>query len=484
MTNLYASIPLAPEILNRIPQEGIELLLRQQEVISTQQEEISTLREEICMLRQLVANLQAQVEELKIKLNKNSTNSNKPPSSDSPFIARPDAPKKTRKNRKRVGSRQQCLRPTDVKEYLPEVCACGCTTFDQVEPYYVHQYIELPKIQLYVLHALLHRGRCVHCGKTVKATIPLDLRTGYGPRLSAYTAEICGTNGNSRRTAQDLLYSVFGLHMSQGGIQKVLDRTSSSIEPDYEAIKNSVHAAPVNHVDETPWKQKKTLKWLWVLCNQQAAYFKVQATRSKEAFHELIGSWQGAMVSDDYVVYASWAHGRQTCLAHLIRKAKGLSERLDQSIAKPANWLKNELVRLCRMKRHPTSIDEWCAHCARMQRIINKYASQDNDLGKLLRRIASELESLRFFMHRADVDPTNNLAERTLRYAVIWRKRSFGTRGDKGDRFVERMLSLRQTCRLQKKRVFPRLVAALEAFLHGVSPDTSWVSTDQAIPTS
>jgi transposase len=62
-----------------------------------------------------------------------------------------------------------------------------------------------------------------------------------------------------------------------------------------------------------------------------------------------------------------------------------------------------------------------------------------------------------------------------LRFAVLWRKRSFGTRIDKGDRFVERILSLRQTCRLQAKRVYPVLVDAMRAFLEGTKPDLEWI---------
>ena len=198
-------------------------------------------------------------------------------------------------------------------------------------------------------------------------------------------------------------------------------------------------------------------------------------SRSKEAFSTLVGDWRGHLVSDDYGTYVNWEHGRQTCLAHLIRKAKGLSERKMPSFSKPGAWLLNELKLLCRMARYPTSIDERNTHCARMQRLINRHANQKGEVGQLVRRIASELTSLRFFLHHPDVAPTNNHAERILRFAVLWRKRSFGTRADKGDRFVERILSLRQTCRLQGKRVFPILVAAMEAFFQEVPPDTSWI---------
>jgi len=116
----------------------------------------------------------------------------------------------------------------------------------------------------------------------------------------------------------------------------------------------------------------------------------------------------------------------------------------------------------------------------RMQRLIYRHENQDDDLGRLARRIASELESLRYFMRHPGVAPTNNHVERALRYPVLLRKRSFGTRVDKGDRFVERILSMRQTCRLQGKREFPILVAAMEAYFQGEPPDTSWIWDEKA----
>ena len=473
MANEFSSIPLAPEILSRTPPEVIELLLRLLEENCALREENDALRKENLSLRKHLAILQARVDELEVKLNQNSSNSNKPPSTDSPFLQKPDPPKKVKKPRIRKGTRQQCLRPTEIVEHFPATCSCGCGTFSNMEPYYIHQVIELPEIKLDVQHQILYRGKCEHCGKTGKAYIPHCLRTGFGPRLSSLIMELCGVHGDSRRATQDLLHSVFGVPISQGAIQNVLERVSRAIIPHYEAIQAAVHSNPVNHADETVWKQKKSTEWLWLLCNMKAAFFMLHPARSKEAFASLVANWRGILVSDDYGTYVTWEHGRQTCLAHLIRKAKGLSERQSPALSKPGKWLLNELRLLCRMGRHPPSNGEWNTHCARMQRLITHYETRDDEIGKLVRRIASELASLRLFLHHPGVAPTNNHAERTLRFAVLWRKRSFGTRVDKGDRLVERILSLRQTCRLQGKRVCPILVSAVEAFFQGVLPDLS-----------
>jgi transposase len=116
MANAYSTIPLDPEILSRTPPEVIELILS---------------------LLERIRVLEARVEELEAKLNQNSSNSNKPPSSDSAFTKRPELPKRAKKQRKRKGIRQQCLRPTELVELHPEKCSCGCRTFENQEPYYI-----------------------------------------------------------------------------------------------------------------------------------------------------------------------------------------------------------------------------------------------------------------------------------------------------------------------------------------------------------
>jgi transposase len=457
-------IPLSAEILSRTPPEAIDLIV--------------LLLKQIVALQGQVAALQARIEALEAQLNKNSTNSNKPPSSDSPFDVKSKRPKHappTKKERKRRGVRQQLLPPTETRMLFPDRCSCGCVDHENLEPYYTHQVVELPEIVLSVLHVILHKGRCSLCGKTVKAHIPFALRTGFGPGLSAMIVELAGAHGDSRRAVQDFLQSALSLQISQGAIQKIIDRSGQALTPHYEAIRKFVHSAPVNHADETTWKRKKSLEWLWLLCNSAAAFFTIHSKRSRRAFSALIGEWQGILVSDGYGVYRQWAHGRQTCLAHLIRRAKGLAERSDPALSKPGAWVLSELRLLCRMAKYRPRNGEWVAFYARFMRLIGLYQDRKDEVGQLVRLLRRELDHLWLFLEEEGVSPTNNHAERTLRYAVLWRKRSFGTRVEKGNRFVERILSVRQTCRLQGKRVYPVLVDAMHAFMHGTEPDLTWI---------
>ena len=181
-------------------------------------------------------------------------------------------------------------------------------------------------------------------------------------------------------------------------------------------------------------------------------------------------------------MYRNWAGKRQACLAHLIREAKGLADRQDPSMAKCGAWTRDELQRLCHMAKAPPCVGEWRAFFARFKRMISIYGERKDDAGKLVRRLEQEMEHLWLFLLESGVSPTNNHAERMLRFAVIWRKRSLGTASERGNRWVERILSLRQTCRIQGRRTFPVLVEAMTAAVQCQAPNVGWITALGATP--
>jgi transposase len=142
-----------------------------------------------------------------------------------------------------------------------------------------------------------------------------------------------GIVGASRSAVQDLCASLFGIPMSIGAIQKMVDRVSAAILPHYTAIGEVAHTFPVNYIDETSWLLHGDRQWLWVMANPAVAYFQIHPNRSKAAFVQIIGDWRGILVSDGYRLYHSWQGLRQSCLAHMIRTAKGLAEHVNAGIA-------------------------------------------------------------------------------------------------------------------------------------------------------
>jgi transposase len=441
------------------------------------QNHLMDIRHQLNELQQQHEQLQHQVDILQGRVDKTAQTSNKPPSSDSPY----KKPKRRQSSGKRggrkghAGSGPILLEPTEVQHVYPASCACGQGELVSPTLYQTHQVIELPPIDMQITHVLLHQARCVGCGQLLKAEVPAHQATGYGPRLTALIAELTGMQGTSRRLIQDFCHSVLHIPISLGAIQKVIDRTSHALLPHYEAIAQVARQATVGYIDETPWYCQNTLQWLWTMATDTVSLYLIHPNRSTDAFFDLIDDWRGILVSDGYGVYQNWVNRRQTCLAHLIRTARGLSEKRDAELAACGAWALAELQRLCHMAKAPPSGGEWHAWYARFCTLITRYHARKDDAGRLARRLQREMASLWVFLVEHGVEATNNRAERALRFGVLWRKRSNGTASEKGNHWVERILSLRQTCRQLGQSTFGILVDAITSAFSGHQPNLSWL---------
>ena len=441
---------------------------------------IMALERMIFDMEQRIAVHEKRLEKLEVQNRKNSHNSSKPPSSDPPFTRK----KRTRKKSKKAKGgqkghkphQQQMLDPTVNHRLMPKNCSCGYTDFDpaKMQPFYVHQHIELPEIEMIVNHYTLHQCDCPNCGKTVKAQLPLEVSTGYGPRFTAFIGELSGIKAMSRNDVKQLCESVLGIGIATGTIQKLVDRTSNALLPAYESIGRIARQFWCNYIDETSWFKQNDLHWLWAMVNERVAFYRIDPHRSKEAFEKLVQDWNGILVSDGYGLYQKWVC-RQTCLAHLIRKADALSERKKPDLRRFGQIVAGWLRQLVSFAKEPPDSKQWSDFYTFFLFTVSLWEEDKTDAGKLARQIVREMDSLWTFLDHHGVEPTNNRAERALRFGVLWRKRSLGTQSEKGNRWVERILSLKETCRLNAKPTFPFLVECVTSYFRNSSPNLAWI---------
>jgi transposase len=355
------------------------------------------VRQVVIHLLAVIQQQQERIAALEVQLAQNSSNSDRPPSSDPPWV-KPKAagkPKGTPGARPgHPGHRQPLLEPTEVIELKPAVCACGQAGFPDTSPFYTHQVIELPEFNMIVRHVVLHEACCPQCGQLIKAALPEEHRYGYGPRLTALIGELSGSQRASRSAVQEFCRSVLGVPISRGAIQSAVDRVSEAMRPHYEAIAEQARRARVNYIDETAWSQHGVLAWLWVMVNTSVALFKVQASRSTVAFEALVERWAGILVSDGYGVYRQWVHGRQACLAHLIRRARGLSERKQPELAGFGRRVMAELQRLVHWATAPPTAGEVQAWYARMVHLLAQHGQRRDEAGTLARTLDRGMGSL------------------------------------------------------------------------------------------
>ena len=398
--------------------------------------------------------------------------------------AAPDEKSAPQKRKARHPGADQPLhpKPTKIEKCMPTVCPrCGSRQFKKLRLKFIHQYIELAKQLVEIIHYYIFEGTCAHCGKKVSGADPLvDRQLSFGPHLHAVTSWLNIAGGMTRRPLQDFYEDVLGVHISQGGLQKILKRVSEGTDPYYKRIYLEVWRHWYNNLDETSWrtigKLGKHLHWLWAGCNQYYACFKILRSRGKKSFLVMVGNWKGILISDDWCVYIKWPHGRQSCLAHMIRAARKLSESSDPEHARAGQWIKSNLQNLCKNKGEKKLSD---AEVENIHKQFLEQATQFEHLGgdarKLIRRIDAEFSALYFFRTHPGIEPTNNNAERTIRSAVVLRKVMFGSASLGGEVYMERLLSLRQTCKLQEVSFYETLKSAMTYKFARVKPDLRWL---------
>lgn len=447
----------------------------------------------------LQAFFQAQIAALQAQLNANSQNSSRPPSSDPPF-KRP--PKKTKERSPRPKGAQvghsRHLRELvpleqvdEIVELHPSECShChspleaevsdpGTEPEPEPEPPVRHQVWELPVVKASVTEYRFHSRQCRQCARLTSVHAqgwPAQVPTGqFGPRLVATLGVLHGEYQLSLRQTQELANDLWQLPLSLGAVADSCQKVSTTLEPSYQAIEKRVQNAPTNHVDETGWKREGKLRWLWVATNKAASLFKVTTSRGGQSLKALIGQdYAGIVHSDRHKPYLKLASNRhQLCWAHLIRNLRGLSQRAGPG---PANqWAEECLLQSeklfaawYRFKQEEVSRAELLALVEPLRAKFKCQLETGTTLGdgqvKAFSRSLLELEErLYLFVKEPGVEPTNNAAEQALRCAVIWRKKCFGSQSDWGERFVERVLSVRATAQKQGLNFLNYLTQCLKA---------------------
>jgi transposase len=456
----------------------------------------AALAAQVAMLREQVRLLQEQVRTLQARLDQDSSNSHKPPSSDPPWARKPSPKKPTGKKpggqAGHQGHHRRRLPPERVDryvDYIPSYCRhCEAALPRRPDPADPpsswHQVAELPEIAAVVTEHRGHARTCGRCGELTRAPIPRDVRGHViGPRLAAAMSYLAGRCHDGRRTVAEVVEDLFGVPLSLGSVSNYESQTADALADAHRRALAAVRSAAVKHVDETGWKRAGKRRWLWAAATRAAACFAVQAKRSWGAACDLLGrrGGQGVITSDRHHAYSPLGvRRRQVCWAHLKRDFVKWQEKGDQT-----RLLGDDGVGVCRelfgrwRDFRERELDR--AALRRSLRPLRKRLKRVLEWGKgcgdpkaanFCRNLLKLGPALWTFARVEGVEPTNNPAERALRPAVLWRKNSFGCHGEGGCRFAERMLTAVQTLRLQGRNVLGFLCDTLTAHRQGLSLPT------------
>lgn len=444
-------------------------------------------RQTLLSLHEEVLRLREEVGELRERLRQTSVNSSKPPSSDA-LWQRTGRLKKLASHRTAGAQRghRGAWRPLlpgdavdEIVDHAPDVCAhCGSSLSDAQEAETAlqrHQICDLPVIKARVTEHRFHARSCVRCGQVTRAPRPSELtRSAFGPRLQAEVVHLVANCHLSRRGLVTYAAESWGVPISLGSVHHIEQTVSRALEAPYREALEAVKAAPVRHVDETGWVHNNALGWLWTMGSAGATAYMIAAGRGRNAFQALAGDAleHGVFVSDRYRVYQVVdVERRGLCHAHLRRdfirlaELSGFAGIIGQGLRLQHALLFELLHRFRAGELSRTVFQERLESLkARMRRLleVGREASERR-LSAVCADLLRHWPALWTFSVVPGVEPTNNAAERALRKAVMWRKRSFGTRSVGGRRFVERLLTITQTCRQNGRDVLTFLIDSLRA---------------------
>jgi transposase len=439
----------------------------------------------IADLEQQVAALQAKLGKLGDKVRRNASNSSIPPSTNPPDAPKPTTKKPTGRKRGgqpgHPGNARRRLPPERVQHTIPFVplycdhCEKPLPETpgpDDPEPTW-HQYAELPKAAAVVTEFQGHARTC-SCGHVTRALIPEEFRRdSIGPRLAATLSYLSGSPHVSKRGIEEICETVFQVPISLGTIKNLEQEMSSALQAAHAEAQKAVQQAPVKHVDETGWKQAGRKRWLWGAATTTVVCFVIHATRSVAGLRALLGGvLKGLFISDRWSVYQCLAVcRRQLCWAHLKRDFQKLVDRggpsqsigqrgLDVVAALFEAWHAFRRGQLSRRQ-----LQERLEPARSALRLLLEEGTRcpETKTATFCQNLLDVEPALWTFLHRAGVDPTNNLIERLVRSAVLWRKIAFGSQSEEGCRFVERILTVVGTLRLQQRPVLEFLVDSLRA---------------------
>jgi transposase len=447
------------------------------------------LQAQVDALTATVAELQATLGQVQAQLaaaRKDSSTSSKPPSSD---IVKPPKPlppqgqvKRQRGGQPGHPRQERPLAPPELltappHDYLLEICPdCGHGLRPAAGDVRVVQQIEVPEVPIRIEEHRSHPGWCPHCRKVHYAPLPAVVASGglAGPRLTALIAYLKGACHASYSTIRQFLRDVVQVTISRGQLAKVIAKVSQALDQPYQELLDRLPAQARLNVDETGHRDQGERWWTWCFRASLYTLFKIDPTRSGDVLLEVLGEeFNGVLGCDYFSAYRRYLRECnavvQFCLAHLIRDVKFLTTLPDGRDRAYGERLREALRGLFgvihrRAELGPRAFSRQLT--AARDEVLRQATADVPPTAPSLnmaRRFEEHGQAYFEFVTTPDVEPTNNLAEQAIRFVVIDRHITQGTRGEKGRRWCERIWTVIATCSQQGRSVFDYLYAAVQA---------------------
>ena len=416
-------------------------------------EEIKFLRQEVKLLRGENKSLRKEIEELRGIVKEKSR----------PAFVKEDIkqePKKSGQKEGHVGySRYVPERIDYVKEHNPNNCP-DCK--EQLSGTQAIRERVITDIEIRIINTkhIIHRKYCKNEGKIVEEPIYDALPNArFSLRLMLFIMLMkIGIRIPSNKITE--FFGILGLEISDGEIYHILNQLKDAFGDYYETIVKKMQEASTKHIDETGWRIDGINNWLWIFINKEVALYIIQKKRSSDVPKTVLGNQKNKFITTDrFSAYNRLVEDsgclQQVCWTHLLRNSKDLAEHYSE-----AKYVHKRMKYIYRKAKEGKSTKEELLH---WMDLIAKRKYHGTEVPKFVRSICVKHRNDLFrFVDNPEIEPTNNLAERGLRHAVVMRKVSGGSRSNKGAETTAKLLSVMQTVKMQEGNVINNLMNLLQ----------------------
>jgi transposase len=435
-------------------EELLELVRRQQAELAARDVAIERRDEKIRELEEELSQFRRPV--------KTPQNSSVPPSRGQKANRVAGRRHKLGPKRGHLGVSRARSEPDVVVECRPRVCAgCG-QALPQIGGRRTgrSQVIEVPSFAPVVIEAWQYSVACEQCGGRTKGAYPagLEPQRTFGPGVEALLSYFHERHHVSYERLVEVCRDVFGLVISQGGVENALQRLVERARPTYAAIREQVRGSPVINSDETSARVAGSTEWQWVFQTPAASYHVIAPSRGGEVIDAFLAGAKPEVWGSDLwapqVLTVSSEH--QVCLSH---QERDLTFAVEADTGEARLWaieLRHVFGRAIRLhhERGRVSAETFARRRLLIEHatdrlVFDRYVAPKTEAARLQHRYRTHRESLYVFLGRDDVEPTNNSSERDLRPSVIHRKVIGGFRSAWGAEASAIRTSLLATARKQ-----------------------------------
>jgi transposase len=442
--------------------------------------------------RALLDTLAATVSRLEQQLaaaRKDSSTSSKPPSSD--IVKPPPPPPPPGQDKRKRGGQpghpmhERALYPpeqvTHPQTHSLDSCpCCGGHLRLNGDLVQVVQQVDIEQTPLRIEQHTFPEYWCARCQRSYRAALPAHIEKGglVGPRLTTLIAYLKGACHASFSTIRKFIRDVARVTISRGQLAKVIGKVSDALEGPYEELLAALPEQAHLNIDETGHKDNAALMWAWCFRAEMFTLFKIDPHRSADVLLEVLGrEFAGVLGCDHFSAYRRYMRECgvlvQFCLAHLIRDVKFLTtlpgrqeraygERLREALRTLFGVIhQRELLPARQFQRQLKAARQGVLLAGTTNVPCGRHAQT------MAKRLRTYGESYFTFVTTPGVQPTNNLAEQAIRFVVIDRLITQGTRSEAGQRWCERIWSVMATCAQQGRVVFDYLSEAVQRYFQG-----------------